>query len=156
MILCTGLLRVWSERRVTKATAAAQPPLAPDLAFALALLSLGQAGEARRYAGRRSSDVVEGWRGRTRKLTESGLRNALRMRDRDLRARLEVGWDYVRPGGIRARDRRYVARFLELLEEYEEVQAQLSAIAPDKGGIEVLVWPDCGDWIFDGAWERRW
>jgi hypothetical protein len=86
----------------------------------------------------------------------SAERNALRMRERDLRARLEVGWDYVRPGGIRARDRRYVARFLELLEEYEEVQARLRAIAPDDGKIEVLVWPECGEWIFDRVWERRW
>jgi hypothetical protein len=82
-------------------------------------------------------------------------RNALRMRDRDLRARLEVGWEYVRPGGIGARDRRYVARFLELLGEYEEVQDRLSAIAPDEGEIEVLIWSDCGEWVFDRVWERR-
>jgi hypothetical protein len=83
-------------------------------------------------------------------------RNALRMRDRDLRARLEVGWEYVRPGGTRAQDKRYVTRFLELLEECEEVQDRLSAMAPDEGGIEVLTWPDCGEWIFDRVWERRW
>ncbi len=81
--------------------------------------------------------------------------NALRMRDRELRARLEVGWEYVRPGGIRAGDRRYLARFLELLGEYEEVQDRMRVMAPDAGEIEVLVWPGCGDWIFDGAWERR-
>jgi hypothetical protein len=57
---------------------------------------------------------------------------------RDREARLEIGWEYVRPGGIRARERRYMARFLELLEEYEEVQDGLSAIAPDEGEIEVL------------------
>jgi len=74
------------------------------------------------------------------------------MRDRGLRARLEVGWEYVRPAGIRARDRRYVAVFLELLAEYEEVQDRLRASAPDEGGVEVLVWPDCGSWVFDRAW----
>lgn len=68
---------------------------------------------------------------------------------RDLRNRLEVGWEYVRPGGIRARDRRYVARFLELLEEYEGVQDRLRAIGPNEGDLEVLMWPDCGDWVFD-------
>jgi hypothetical protein len=45
----------------------------------------------------------------------SGERNALQMRDRELRSRLEVGWEYVRPGGTRARDRRYVTRFLQVL-----------------------------------------
>jgi hypothetical protein len=85
----------------------------------------------------------------------NGERNALRMRDRDLRARLEVGWGYVRPEGIRAPDGRYVARFLELLEQYEEVQDRLSAIAPDEGEMEVPTRPECGKWIFDRAWERR-
>ena len=88
-------------------------------------------------------------------LVEDG-RNALRMRDRHLQARLEVGWEYVRPGGIRAEDRQYVARFVELLEEYEQVQVQLRAVAPREGEIEVLIWPDCGDWVLDKAWERRW
>jgi len=76
------------------------------------------------------------------------------MRDRELRARLEVGWKYVRPGGIRARDRRYVARFLELLGDYEEVQDWMKAMAPDEGEIDVLVWPGCGEWILDRVWER--
>ena len=49
-----------------------------------------------------------------------------------------------------------MARFIELLEQYGEVQDRLSAIAPDVGEIEVLVWPDCGDWVLDKAWERRW
>jgi hypothetical protein len=49
-----------------------------------------------------------------------------------------------------------VARLLELLEEYEEAQNRLSAITPDEGEIEVLTWPDCGDLMFDGLWERRW
>jgi hypothetical protein len=76
------------------------------------------------------------------------------MRDGELRARPEVGWKYVRPGGIRAGDGGYVVRFLQLLEEYEEVQERLSAMAPDEGEIEVLIWPDCGDWMFDRVWER--
>ena len=49
-----------------------------------------------------------------------------------------------------------MARFLELLEEYEELQDRLSAIPPDEGEIEVLIWPDCGDWVLDKAWEGRW
>jgi len=77
------------------------------------------------------------------------------MRDRGLRARLEVGWEYVRPGGTRARDRRYLARFLELLAKYEEVQDRLRAIAPVEGEIEVLTWPDCGDWVLDRVWDRQ-
>ena len=63
--------------------------------------------------------MVERWRGRAGDLTESVCRNALGMRDGDLRARLEVGWEYVRPAGIRAQGRRYLGRFLELLAEYE-------------------------------------
>jgi len=59
-------------------------------------------------------------------------------------------------GGIRTRDKRYVARFLALLGEYEEVQDWLSAMAPDEGRIEVLVWPDCGAWVWDRAWQRGW
>lgn len=82
-------------------------------------------------------------------------RNALRMRDRDLRSRLERGWEFVRPGGIRARDRRYVARFLELLTEYEQVQDRLSMVVPSEDEMEVLVWPECGEWIFDRVWGRR-
>jgi hypothetical protein len=82
-------------------------------------------------------------------------RNALRMRDRDLRSRLERGWEFVRPGVIRARDRRYVARFLELLTEYEQVQDRLSMVVPSEDEMEVLVWPECGEWIFDRVWGRR-
>jgi hypothetical protein len=48
-----------------------------------------------------------------------------------------------------------VARFLELLEEYEGVQDRLRAIGPNEGDLEVLMWPDCGDWVFDRACGRR-
>jgi hypothetical protein len=78
------------------------------------------------------------------------------MRDGELRTRLEVGWEYVRPGGTCVHNRRYVARFLELLGEVEEVQGLFSAVALDKGEMEVLTWPDCGDWIYDRVWERGW
>ncbi len=81
-------------------------------------------------------------------------RNALLGRESELRARLDVGWQYVQPGGIRAYDERYLRRFLELLAEYESVRDQLRATEPPAGELEVLVWPDCGDWIFERAWQR--
>lgn len=45
---------------------------------------------------------------------------------------------------------------VKLMVDYEKVQQRLSVIAPDEGEVEVLIWPDCGDWIYDTVWERRW
>jgi hypothetical protein len=86
-----------------------------------------------------------------RKCADSGERNALRMRDRALRAGLDVGSEYVRSGGIRAGDEPYVG----LLGEYGDVQDRLSPIVPGEGEVEVLTWPDRGDWFFDRVWEGQ-
>jgi hypothetical protein len=53
--------------------------------------------------------------------------SSLRQRSEELRDHLERGWAYVRPGGSRARDTRYLDRFLALLRQYERVEDQLAA-----------------------------
>ena len=82
--------------------------------------------------------------------------SALLVRESELRTRLEVGWQHVQPGEIRCWEGRYLSWFLELLREYEDIHDQLRTTEPLEGEIEVLVWPDCGHWVFDSAWKGAW
>jgi len=60
-------------------------------------------------------------------------------RAQQLRDRLETGWGYVRPGGSHANNDRYLARFLDLLRQYEEAE-DLLLVAPDAGRYSEELW----------------